>query len=290
MSIRAHRFSREQDYRHARFAFFKKVEGCVSRVYTDTEGIPTWGIGYALIIKKQGQWEVRPSWTEEVQAAGVDFSGVDLVGSQRTLEEVAALLNEEGSSGIGDSQKIISPWVAGESSEEKNRLGTPLLSDDQARRLFNTLIDYYQQILAKKAGVDVIASFESSKELTALLSLTYNSPTLIGSGLVRALRSGDRAEAWFQIRDYSNGKKIRGLAKRRFYEAHYFGLYNETSMSVAGQAVLAMYARRNSIIDPYESSLGSLVTDANRDYDLAEDPIPSMKQVLREARTKAGET
>jgi GH24 family phage-related lysozyme (muramidase) len=51
-------------------------------------------------------------------------------------------------------------------------------------------------------GVAVVVP--DSEERVALLSLFYNAATLIGPNLKRALNTGNRAEAWFQIRYLSN--------------------------------------------------------------------------------------
>ncbi len=88
---------------------------------------------------------------------------------------------------------------------------------------------------------------EPSLERLALVSLRFNNPDLIGSGLRGALAMADpyeaRAEAWYQIR-YSHANQLH---KRRFVEAALFGLYGEgvpaTDVIAQAQGIYRMYAR-----------------------------------------------
>ena len=64
-----------------------------------------------------------------------------------------------------------------------------------------------------------------SKEREALVSLYYNNgSTNFTTDLTNALKSGNRAEAWFQIR-YNSNKGV-DVADRRYREADIFGLYD----------------------------------------------------------------
>ncbi|MFM6407270.1 MAG: hypothetical protein ACKPGT_22395, partial [Microcystis sp.] len=70
-----------------------------------------------------------------------------------------------------------------------------------------------------------------SWERATLVSLAFNAPTLVGTGLRTAINAGDRAEAWFEIRYNSNGgtSRSRGIAKRRYIESETFGLYSQST-------------------------------------------------------------
>lgn len=80
--------------------------------------------------------------------------------------------------------------------------------------------------------IEVPPSFERA----SLMSLYYNYPPLVGDGLRRALRNGDRVAAWREIRYRSNLSKEHGVTKRRLIEAHIFGHENEGPRGVAGAA------------------------------------------------------
>ena len=85
-----------------------------------------------------------------------------------------------------------------------------------------------------------------SLERVALVSMHFNTPKLIGSGLTAALAITDpfeaRAEAWYQIR-YAHANELH---KRRFVEAAVFGLYDSGTAAnnlQQAQAIYRMYTR-----------------------------------------------
>jgi len=103
--------------------------------------------------------------------------------------------------------------------------------------------------LLNKGGVSSIP--HDSPEYEALMSLFYNStPTytkppnvqivsdnLIGSKLLHALATGNRAAAWYEIRYNTNKNALgatppsdaTGIANRRYQESDMFGLYDDPS-------------------------------------------------------------
>jgi GH24 family phage-related lysozyme (muramidase) len=130
-----------------------------------------------------------------------------------------------------------------------------------------------------------------SDERVALVSITYNR----GVGAVRgnpaanrpehpvmnAIRDGDRAEAWFQLRYNcwgSNQALEDGLRKRRFAEAEVFGLYDDSNnvSQVEALGVYRMYRQNRDEISRVERNFGETIdgvearpnriAQANRDY------------------------
>jgi GH24 family phage-related lysozyme (muramidase) len=81
-----------------------------------------------------------------------------------------------------------------------------------------------------------LANMPLSSERLTLLSLSFNGG--LGPGLKKAIQTGNRAEAWYQIRygtnsdSQSDSVKV-GLAKRRYFESQMFGLYDDQNGSVA---------------------------------------------------------
>ena len=92
-----------------------------------------------------------------------------------------------------------------------------------------------------------------SLERIALMSLFYNSNggtlhnNIIGPALLTALQSGNRADAWYQIRYKTNPNSLsanppadaQGMANRRYMESSEFGLYDPGT--VTPQEALAVY-------------------------------------------------
>jgi Ca2+-binding RTX toxin-like protein len=108
-----------------------------------------------------------------------------------------------------------------------------------------------------------------SSERIALLSLAYNSrtnkttgiPTTLGPKLLSAIQSGNRAEAWYQIRYNTNPSAIdsAGIAKRRYYESQTFGVFavpGQPTLPEAMQAYEVLTEHRPTIFK-YEVQYGT---------------------------------
>jgi len=94
---------------------------------------------------------------------------------------------------------------------------------------------------------------------------------LLGLGLGNAIKYGNCAEAWYEIRYNSNkqGTGIeRGIAERRYYESDLFGLYNnEGSVDEDEEkTIMRMYTRHKNEIDAYDIKYGAQVANANNEY------------------------
>ncbi|WP_123652492.1 hypothetical protein [Kluyvera ascorbata] len=127
------------------------------------------------------------------------------------------------------------------------------------------------------------AALINSKEIIVLASLGWNNADLIGPSLREAIRQGNRAEAWFEIRYRSNdpdqAAKIRsGIAKRRFMESQVFGLYDNPQEVSAAEAknIFRMLQNHRQKIMEYETAFGHApdtddpgndrIAAANHDY------------------------
>lgn len=97
------------DLNGALFDFLRgpTIERFVPRVYSDSLGVPTLGVGYALVVKVGSTWQVRAGLAEDLAAIGVTLSGDDLVRLNQTI----SVLN-----GLGGTNPIPT-YVIGEKSE-----------------------------------------------------------------------------------------------------------------------------------------------------------------------------
>ena len=117
-------------------------------------------------------------------------------------------------------------------------------SDAEVWSVFDSLWEdvYKARVLNRlPAGSGDNTALINSKEMIVLASLGWNNADLIGPSLREAIRQGNRAEAWFEIRYRSNdpdqAAKIRsGIAKRRFMESQVFGLYDDPQEVSAAEA------------------------------------------------------
>ncbi|MCH6485038.1 hemolysin [Pseudoxanthomonas sp. LH2527] len=152
-----------------------------------------------------------------------------------------------------------------------------------------------------------------SDERIALVSLAYNRGVGMLNGIPRsgvpehaimdAVRDGDRAEAWFQMRYNcwgSNNEAEAGLRKRRFAEAQVFGLYDDPNNVTPDEArnVYRMYQLHRDEIARVERGFGvtvegeaaprNRIAQANRDYPGLVDQygnVPNIADALGPART-----
>ncbi len=55
------------------YTFIKQSEGFRKKVYSDHVGVPTIGIGYALLQKINGEWQITPNIDPQLQSAGINI-------------------------------------------------------------------------------------------------------------------------------------------------------------------------------------------------------------------------
>lgn len=163
--------------------------------------------------------------------------------------------------------------------DRKTGIGLTLdkvLTEAESDRLLRASIHEYE-------APAIAAGMPLSEERVAVVSVTYNR----GPGAMRdhaamvAIRDGDRAEAWYQLRYNcwgTNDDAEAGLRKRRFAESEIFGLYNDPqAVSIEeAAAVYRMYREHHAEIDSVERRFGvtvdgvearpNRIAHANRDY------------------------
>lgn len=134
-------------------------------------------------------------------------------------------------------------------------------SDAEVYGVFQQLWSQYYEpqilnIFPDLKGTD----FQGSREEEVLADLIWNGgPGLLGPGLQSAINTGNRAEAWFQIRYLSNASGNTVAAERRYYDAQTFGLFDDPSAPTADEALQAyqMLSAHRSTIIQYELAFGT---------------------------------
>jgi len=251
------------DFNQAVFDFLKMQETFVPRVYSDSKGIPTLGVGYALIVEQDGVFQRRDTLSTDLALAGTTLTKAD----NDLLADIEDALN---AGNVTRAKSLVPPFRVGENSAAQNRFSFPLITEAQFQPLFTQLIDEATTTLRSRIGQEVFSPLAGSNEMVALLSLTFNNPSLIGSNLIAALQNGDRAEAWYQIRYQSNREQSDGIANRRYAESDLFGLYNSGDGSAAtatpdtpeAKQVLAMYTAHRQDIERYEGQFSPFAPQA----------------------------
>lgn len=212
---------KREEYQRSRFLWLALLEesGQLKRqVYLDTQHIPTIGLGFNLyrapvmeaLLRQLGLPETHiPS----VSRGMLQHMNRSVISQFRDIADIRANLNAQ-----------LTALTEG-------RLTELALPDDAAvKAMFDRLIvDYEAELDRRFAAVtwphsrphyDAL-NLPYSWERLALVSLLYNSGLLLGPNLTRAVRTGDRERAWYEIRYGSNGGRSRsqGIANRRYIEA-----------------------------------------------------------------------
>lgn len=266
MAIVPHRV--DGSYDEALFEFIAKSEGFVPRVYSDHLGIPTLGLGYAMLTKA-ASWPLRPGMEADLSAIGVVLNEPDLAllrAAGRTLARGA----------VDEAKALIAPWRRGEDSASLNTFSF-LITREQGRTLFEKIRPGYEAVLENKLGGALLAGLAGSQELKVLFSLAYNNPNLIGPGLTAALKEGAREKAWYEIRFGSNRNRYRGLQNRRDEEAETFGALNANPTDAERQALRAL-------VEAQRAKMSAYLAETGRSADEIEGVFAALEEAARPTR------
>ena len=154
--------------------------------------------------------------------------------------------------------------------EEKNRIAfsefTRPMTHEEARALLRQTYPQYE-------GPANTLNMPLSPERVAFVSIAYNrGVSRLDSRMqsfYQAIRDGNRAEAWFQIRYNALGTQdprfVNGIAKRRYLESQIFGLYDDPNNVTAAEAtsVFKMLQRHRKEIYDHEARFGEKFDGAN---------------------------
>ncbi len=227
------------DFNAALYSFLEQHEDFVPRVYLDGKNIPTLGVGYALATRSNqtGLYELRPApeLTQYMQALGITLID-DPQQIDDDMDILRAAVDRLNGIPVASNIPTIAHWNAGSPDPTNTPFSFGTITETQFQPLFNLLVDDAANKLIAKIGQPTFSALAGSNEIMALLSLVFNAPSLIGPNLVHALQTGDRAEAWYEIRYQSNRERItdpnlaEGIANRRYAESDKFSLYENAAL------------------------------------------------------------
>lgn len=232
------------DFNDALYSFLKtpNVEGSKSFVYCDSKGIPTLGVGYALIIKGSNEFVVSKTYMTAFANAGITLTASQTKTLGDKLKEAADALNSKpNSTNPFSTTNNILDWT---------------ITDDQAKKLAESKFDDALIAVKNWLGNETLYnSLLGSKEMLALASLAYNG--YMGSGkspkLRNALLTGNRSEAWYEIRyGVPDSNKAR-----HFAEAAIFGLCNRAGLPAdedEAKSVYRMFTQHRQGMIGYENA------------------------------------
>lgn len=260
------------DYASERSALLTLLEGATSKPYVDIVGVPTIGIGFSLRAN-----------LEKVLLAMV---GEDAYSS-KLLAKLDAVVDKSYSYGSSATlmsalDKVMAAWNRAVDSDVPKHFA--FSNDDQIADALDLIAPTYDVYVDKW-----LSGIPECDERMALFSLAYNNPRLLGPGLKAAIEEGDRAEAWFQIRYYSNGGASAGsgIANRRYVEADLFGLYDtdgKASFSEAvqtGQMLAEWHEKILSYEAKYDPDKAASVKGVETIGDMTEELAPAIRTALK---------
>ena len=208
----------------------KKAEDFIYELYYDTNKIATIGCGFNVTLK-----EILKKVCDEIYSE-----------PKMNEEEFTGLLNAINGVKVktnGNLRSKVSEYLEGIKTEDGKsaKFGEFKLDDDQIGDILPEVVEIFRDGLNKKLAYTSIGPQESkidkysigSKEYIALMSMTYNNPSLVGNGLKAHLRAKNRFGAWYEIRYKSNADNEIGIAKRRFIESNEFGLFESDANNEA---------------------------------------------------------
>jgi GH24 family phage-related lysozyme (muramidase) len=244
------------NYQDVRFNVIAGGEGIFPDVYADGRGLATIGIGFNLH---------EPG----ILNAVLGEMGIGAVASTAEQGYVAAIRQAVARvyapSDTAAVRNALNPIMA-QRAQTSGGPATFTMTQPQMLQAFNNLARGYEGEVNR-----LVPNVPDSSERAALFSLAYNSQArnpLIGTSLRRAIASGDRAEAWYEIRYNSNLARENGVAKRRYAESQLFGLYEAQSPNQDAEYknIFAMYTRHEAKIKNDDATFSAQIAHANQDF------------------------
>ena len=204
----------------------KDAEDFIYELYYDTNKIATIGCGFNVTLKDILQKVCDKKYSEP----------------KMNEEEFTGLLNAINGVKVKTNENLrskVSEYLEGIKTKDGKsaKFGEFKLDDEQIGDILPEVVEIFRDGLNKKLAYTSISPQESkiddktkgSNEYIALMSMTYNNPSLVGDGLKAHLRAKNRFGAWYEIRYKSNGDNEIGIAKRRFIESNEFGLFESNA-------------------------------------------------------------
>lgn len=199
-----------KEYGEELFRFIVNEESIKGEVYACSQNVPTIGVGYALAERSTGgAFTPRAGLENDLGKIGEALT----TGDKARLLRLCEMLNN------GTIRQAITGMRFKDSFDLR-------ITDEQARQLFLLCVPTYDKVLRQKLGIKLYRELQNSREMVTLFSLAYNAPSLIGKGLVTALREGNRAKVQYEILYNSNKNRDTVLDSRRRREAKEFGRYD----------------------------------------------------------------
>jgi Ca2+-binding RTX toxin-like protein/GH24 family phage-related lysozyme (muramidase) len=264
-------------YNSYRYLFIKQVEegGSVSTAaYIDSKGIPTIGLGFNLRVNQE----------QILNGLGIDFGAPAEQPYVTRIKAIVSSTYPDTTAAEAVLQIALDAVMADRAADVNvpgSKRSTFTFSNEaEVQAVFDAIAPLvYERKIADWEVKYGLGTMQSSPERVALFSLAYNtkdgSTSLLGPGLANAINSGNRAEAWYEIRYNSNRNAERGVAARRYLESEVFGLYATAGTATAAEALQAfqmLTVHRGNILK--DEATWGVAADGTRGTDVVNGKTP----------------
>ncbi|WP_156819981.1 hypothetical protein [Synechococcus sp. PCC 7336] len=262
------------EYQSLRFEVLNQLETSnnidpILNPIIDSAGIPTIGVGLNL---------------RDVDSRNIVFRAFD-IEQNPAIDPADAVFAAELISVINSPQSSVSQLRADLDDVLIRRANNPNVLATNRRTTFSftsrteSIDAFSQRVAIFEPDVDgAISGVSNSLERTTLVSFAFNGGIgLIGPGLTAAFNSGDRAEAYYEIRYNTNFEfnigaiSGPGIARRRYIEAATFGLYDVSNpgpnfrpSETDALKVFRTFNKHEERISAYEAGLGGIISGLYR--------------------------
>lgn len=222
------------------------------------------GQGDHTITLGHGYTFVRGS-TVDLGKLETDLSAIGITISDPQKKALGDIAKARASKDWTTTDKLIADFIAGWTA--------PALTAAQAKTLFMQELETkkgevrarFISELGATEGAAAYNALAGSWEFLAVMDIGYNAPGLVSRPLIFAIKDGNRAEVWYQLRYNSNKSTqtqfLAGWASRRYLESEMFGLYDPgiTAANIGEEASLSiarMWTLHHKEIEAYEKRYG----------------------------------
>ena len=274
------------------------TEGFIQTIYKDSKGVPTIGVGMALLNKKADN--TYEQFSDIDQRLETFLPGEN---NEQKREEVKEALDTAMAALNGDTSKV-NPFKTPDElsnaetlAQEMSKYGGFSSSDDFKNRAWNgtdvNLSSDYIQGAKDAVNKEGLNNWDklSIEEQTSIASIVYNGGEgAIGNGTRTAIdnyvnatddasRAAAKLDLWYEVACNTNKDKDDGIAKRRFFEGLPFQI--DTSDPAEKQAVIDAFLndnfaeKLNKLIE-YEKQFYEQVDKAVIDYHIDRNTLCTM--------------
>jgi len=277
-----HNMSNEE-YISQRYNFIVWAEetGVVkTALYRDSKGFPTIGAGFKFTSNWEEILKAFGFETDPIKASAEEKAYIQKIRAKFYTDTAMTKEKTFTTAEIETLQTELDAIMAERAGSDTTKHSIFSFTDtDEIKATFKVIADEREKTLTKWLNTKGLTIPDSNERIT-LLSLVYNNVvgfnadgTLKSTKLLDALAAGNRAEAWFEIRYNSNGDALDGIAKRRYFEADYFDLYEAGTLTdeektLQTKTIFRMYTIHKDKIISYDTTYGAQVAKANSDYNV----------------------